>query len=1194
MKTRAPFLLSALLWLTALPVGAQTRPAPQRMPADARREAAYRANNRGVALLEQYKYREGVAEFRRALALAPRLALAEVNLGIALFNLPDMAAAEAQLRRAEALAPAAPQAPYVLGLIARGRDRADEATGHFARVLALDPQDVGAHVQLGQIYAQRRDYAEAVRHLRAALAAEPYNNTALYNLANALLRTGARDEGQALLQRFQALKQSGAGTTVGQNYLEQGRYAEAVVSTGAEADLVDRRTPTVVFTEATSVMLPSKGGPPVQRKGTPWRFDAGVLAAPFSGGATLFDFDGDGTLDLLDLAPEGTRLYHNAGGRFVDVTARAGDLRMGTGEVSVGAVAGDYDNDGRPDLFVLRAAGFKLYHNEGGGRFADRTTAAGLPSYPYLSITAAFADVDHDGDLDILIAGLADLTKAKITPLLGSDLLRGEPGWKKVRSPFDYVRSLPAAPNLLLRNNGNGTFMDITAAAKVGGDGAARAVAVVPTDYDNRRDVDLLVAHADAPPALFRNLRDGTFADVAEAVGLTARASATCVAAGDVNKDGYTDFFFGADDAPGSFALSDGRAGFKLVPAPAATQGARAAQFLDYDNDGLLDLVVSTDDGVRVWRNVGDGWADVTGRAVTAGLRRRNDPADRARLLASGDLDGDGDTDLVLRDGAGRLLIARNEGGNRNRSVAVRLAGRVSNRTGVAAKVEVRAGSLAQRLETYAASPAPAPADLVFGLGARAAADAVRVVWPSGTVQAETEFAHDTARRNEGHNALTQSLTVTELDRKPSSCPFLYAWDGARFAFVTDFMGGGEMGDLVAPGQFNTPDPDEYVRLTGAQLKPKDGRYELRVTNELEEALFVDRLQLVAIAHPAGVEVYPDEGLRAPPPAFKLYATRGARPPATAHDEHGHDVRPQIAELDRRYPEDFKLGPLRGYAEPHALMLDLGLSPQEARGRVLLLLTGWTDYAFSSDNVAAAQRGLEQQWPALQVRDARGDWRTVVADVGIPVGRPQTLVVDLTGKLPAGSCEVRLVTNLRVYWDRILVDTSGVEPALQLTRLDPVRADLRWRGYSAEITPGGRAPESYDYARVSRVTPWKLFPGRYTREGDVRELLARTDDLFVVARTGDELSLSFDAGALPPLPAGWTRTFLLYADGFSKEMNPRSASPDVLAPLPFHGMSSYPYAPEARPPSPEYLDYLERYNTRLVATPLPALTSGDR
>ncbi|HYY42689.1 MAG TPA: hypothetical protein VE775_08170, partial [Pyrinomonadaceae bacterium] len=340
---------------------------------------------------------------------------------------------------------------------------------------------------------------------------------------------------------------------------------------------------------------------------------------------------------------------------------------------------------------------------------------------------------------------------------------------------------------------------------------------------------------------------------------------------------------------------------------------------------------------------------------------------------------------------------------------------------------------------------------------------------------------------------------------------------------------------------------------------------------------------------------YPAEGLRDAPPPFKLYTTSGARPPRAAHDEHGHDVRAQIAKLDRLYPDDFKRHPIRGYAAPHALTLDLGLDEQAAQRRVLLLLTGWTDYAYSSDNVAAAQQQLAMQPPALQVKDEQGAWRTVVENIGIPVGRPQTLVVELTGKFRSASSEVRIVTNMRVYWDQILVDTSGGDAPLELTRLEPARAELHWRGFSREVAPDGRTPNLYDYARVSRTTPWRVFPGHYTRMGDVRELLTAADDMFVVARTGDELSLSFDAGALAPLAPGWTRTFLLYADGFSKEMNIQSASPDVLAPLPFHAMTRYPYsAPEAYPLTPARAAYIERYNTRVVARPLAQLLTGEQ
>ena len=600
-------------------------------------------------------------------------------------------------------------------------------------------------------------------------------------------------------------------------------------------------------------------------------------------------------------------------------------------------------------------------------------------------------------------------------------------------------------------------------------------------------------------------------------------------------------------------------------------------------------------------------------------------------MLAAGDIDGDGDTDIIFGIPGGGLRVARNDGGNRNRAVRVQLAGKVSNRNGIGAKVELRAGSLQQKIETYSASPAPAPADILFGIGSRERADAVRTIWPSGVIQAETEFGKPAASTN------LVTLLVNELDRKPSSCPYLYAWNGKRFEFITDFMGGGEMGYLEEPGRYNTPDPVEYVRIRGDQLKERNGRYELRVTNELEEAVFADRFQLIAVDHPQGVGVYPNEGMTDPPRPFKLYVTRGARPPLTAVDDHGNDVLSRIRSMDRQYPDDFTRDPIRGYASEHTLTMNLvntetgfagtaGAPPASgnainthlvdfvaagggrgARGlskkghashkhsaslRIVLLLTGWTDYAWSSDNVAAAQAGKKMTLPALQVKDAEGNWRTVIEDIGIPVGRPQTVTVDLTGKFLSTSREVRIVTNMRILWDQILVDTSDEQPQPRMMRLDPIAAGLRWRGFSREITPDGREPFSYDYAQVSFTSPWKVMPGRYTREGDVRELLLKADDMFVVSLPGDEISLSFDARKLPPLRAGWTRTFLLYADGYSKEMDINSASPDQVSPLPFHGMSRYPYAdPEKFPMTAARQAYFDKYNTRLVTAEVPSIDS---
>ena len=238
------------------------------------------------------------------------------------------------------------------------------------------------------------------------------------------------------------------------------------------------------------------------------------------------------------------------------------------------------------------------------------------------------------------------------------------------------------APVVLIRNNGDGTFTDITVEAKIAI--AAHAVAIVPTDFDNHRDVDLLVVRHDAAPILLKNLRDGSFSDVAAAVGLTSAAASgtgfTAVAAGDVNKDGYPDFYLGRAQGPGVLALSD-RGRFVITPAPVAAHSAAAAVFVDYDNDGLLDLLTWSADGPHVARNLGTSWSDETASAL-AGSGSRTFSIASSRALGVADLDGDGRDDFLALSSDGAATQWRTDATATNRSIRVRLKGRVSNRFG--------------------------------------------------------------------------------------------------------------------------------------------------------------------------------------------------------------------------------------------------------------------------------------------------------------------------------------------------------------------------------------------------------------------------------------------------------------------------------------------------------------------------------
>jgi hypothetical protein len=990
--------------------------------------------------------------------------------------------------------------------------------------------------------------------LETAYKTEPYNLTAIYNLATALQRSGERERAAKLLKEFQAVRDSNAGTNIGINYLEQGRYAEAMTATGAEDELV----------------LPSDAKIRFQQKevGLPQRRRERKISSPdpklemlqkYAGGAALFDFDGDGDLDLVKLnntvSVAGKRqrvtsdfsLFRNDRGRFTDVTRAAGDLSKTTKDVSTAVVAGDFDNDDRPDLFVVRRGTLQLLRNLGRGRFRDVSVSAKLPNYPYLAISAAFADADHDGDLDIFVAGFAELADA----------------------------SRPA-PNLMLRNNRDGTFTDISATAKINQSkdmAGSKAVAVVPTDFDNRRDIDMLVVNDGRRPDLLRNQRDGSFRDVALEVGLEVGLGSdedlTCVAAGDINKDSFVDFFFGRRERPGVFAISDGKG--KFVTQDAGITGATAAQFVDYDNDGLLDTIASNDNGLVILRNAGKSLTLVQSDVLKVTASERVSLAG-ARQLLSADADADGDIDLFVIGRSGDVVYLQNSGGNANNSRRFSLQGRVSNRTGVGSKVLLRSGSLAQQLESYAASPSPAPSELHFGLGRRERIDSIRVLWSSGIVQSETEIAAATAKNN-------AAAKIQELDRKPSSCPYLYTWNGEKFEFITDFLGGGEMGSWAGKGAYHYPDSNEFVRIPPGKLRAKDGSYEMRVTNELEEVMYLDHVKLLAVEHDDTSEVYPNEGLGGSERSkVSFVSIRNPRPPISAVNSEGRSILNKIRDLDRVFYDDFASQPIRGYAERHSIELKLD-DKLGYNGRTVLLLTGWTDYAFSSDNLAAAQSGKSLFMPYLQVKNGRGEWQTVIESIGISVGRPQTLTVDLTGRFLSASREVRIVTNFKTYWDKIAVDVSEAARELRTVEIAPSRANLRERGYSEEMNFGGMLVPNYE--RVTFDSRWKQFAGRFTRLGDVRSLLAEIDDVFVISKTGDEFVLSFPE--LPTPPRGKTYTFMLFADGYSKEMDINSGSPDAVFPLPFKKMTTYPYEPAERHPMTDgqrkvYDETLTRYS----------------
>lgn len=1145
-----------------LPVAGAQTPSPE----------AAGSMSRGVALLEQFRFSDAAAEFERVVTLRPGSAAAHVNLGIAWFNERDFAAARASFGRARDLEPEGLHALYNLGLIEKLEGNTEAALTAFQRVAEADPDDSMTQYYLGAAYAALGRLEQAESALRVAIQLQPDHESAHFSLGNVLVRAGRRDEGRAQLMLFQELKSSfsGGGVSAGLQYTELGPYAEAVEEPAAplhgshQAEAVAAGD--VRFAESTLDwsldLAPLEAAPDVPETLSAEEYSpdwvATHLLPRLGSGLAIRDLDADGRPEIVFVRGGGVLLFRNTGSGF--------QPWEGSGIESAGAVSvtvGDVDLDGDPDIYVAGSGPNSLFLNqlgEAGPAFAP--AAASGAEGEDVSVGATFADFDHDGDLDIQVSNFAPSS------------LPGRDGMAEVlRVPDD----LPGAPNRLYRNNGNGSFTDVAAETRTDG-GARRSLFSLFSDWDDDRDVDFLVVNDGSPVQIFSNDRVGTFTESSQAWGVETASRMRGAAAADYDRDGFFDLLLSAEGSALNMLLRGSGAGGFLpdIGSPfllrAGIPGARyGVSFVDADHDMDLDLLMASAEAgapVSYYENTPDGFTRAG--ALAAGL----EPGEEPRALATGDLDGDGDLDAVIGTTRGRVFAFRNDRSGAGNWMAVRPQGLRSNLDGVGTKIEVRVGSVSQRRQVQTTSGYLSQSDLPvhFGLGSATAADYVRFLWPGGVKQVEL-----------GVPAQAVAL-VEELNRKGTSCPVLYAWDGERIRFVTDFLGGSALGNLLAPGTFNVPDTAELVKMEAFPLVPRNGFYEMRWVNQLEEVIFYDRAELWVAEHPEDVDLFPNERLMPGPPypAPGLIGVRKRRPasravslPAAGEER---DMTAALAHVDRRYVDDFALLPFKGYAEPHTLTLSFDGVREDIPH--VLLLHGWVDYADSSSNLAASQAGVQVEPPVLEIAGDDG-FRTAVDRMGFPAGLPKTMVVPLDGVPIGNGRPLRIRTNMRIYWDRIeLAEVADAQ--IREWKLDAATAELRFAGYPEPHRPLGRPPIEYRYETRAVRDIWGAHEGDYTRYGDVLPLLGAIDDRYVITQHGDELQLLFDARALPPPSPGARRTLFVLADGFGKDMDINSARPHTLEPLPFHGMPGYPYPEEAYPDSAELMRWRAEYNTRHV------------
>jgi Flp pilus assembly protein TadD len=1103
-------------------------------------------------------------------------------VGLAALQVGDDVHAESRLSELTQLVPAEPAGWGNWGVLALRQRNYDLAGQRLERARALAPQNDQIYDLLGILEADRGHSAEAIADLRKAVDLNPKNLRAAYALGEEIERQGGANSEREFQQVIQSILAAQPDNLAA--LLELSRVAakrgDAATLKSAVAQVSARSSawPPEVQQQLATVQAAAAGTDlraaatrttflrNVLMRVPDYRQSLFVIKAPAGEEARPFTHfvrmespvfkpaPADTTIQFpirpvtdaanrhwdwigaIQLGSAGAPVIAEADGREVRLSTGA-TLPFPGGPASVpplpeGVLQVDFNYDFKTDLVLAGAGGVRLFRQDNPSAFTDVTAQTKLPkAVTSARYTGAWAvDIEADGDLDIVLGASAGLP-------------------------------------VVLRNNGDDTFLAIHPFAGITG---VRGFAWADLDGDG--DPDAAIIDGAGRLHVFMNERQGQFRERPLPAGLPI---VKAIAVADANNDGVLDLLVAQADGV-ILRISDKNEGeswdmTEIARVPDADRnlmGEVRLHVADLDNNGALDLflaptkLASGAAGALIWLG------DDKGNFVP--LDR---PAGPALVFDAADLKGDGKLDLVGLSADGAPVEGMNQGSKKYhwqivRPHAVQAVGdQRINPFGVGGEIEIRSGLLVQK------QPITGP-QLHFGLGEQTEAEIVQVVWPNGTVRAEFDVKAD--------------MDIVTEQRLKASCPFLFAYNGQQMEFVKDAVPWGSAIGLRINtlGSAQIAATGEWYKIGRDQLVPHDGYYDLRITAELWEVYYYDYLALMAVDHPVGTEIFVDERFVIPPLKLGLTAVATPHEIARAIDDTGQDVTDVVRALDGNALASFGRGQYQGITRDHYLEVDLGEDAPKS-GPLYLIAQGSIHDTESSVNVAITQGS---RWRAhglsLEVPDGQGGWVTAQDNLGFPAGRKKTILFNLTNIFRAGTPRrVRIRTNLEIYWDAIHWAQGAPDTQLKTVTLSPNIADLHYRGYSVMHMPGAaRAPEVPDYNQIEGTKQrWRDLIGYYTRYGDVRELVNKIDDRYVIVNSGDELSLRFSEQ--PPSPAGWVRDFVIVGDGWIKDGDYNSTFSKTVLPLPYHAKNEYTTRPGRLEDEWVYRQHPEdwkNYHTRYV------------